>query len=115
MPVEAAAGATVPHRGAGLDVRGGFLHVAERHPGVETGDERVPQRVRPDRFGDPARRATRRTIRAAPCRSSRCPSGPQKIGSSTLSPTARSIARAVRGASGMVTTFPRLRVMTRVR
>ena len=44
----------------------------------------------------PPRLATRRTTRAAPCRSSRCPSGPQKIGPSTRSPTARSIARAVR-------------------
>ena len=63
----------------------------------------------------PVRRATRRTTRAAPCRSSRCPSGPQKTGPSTRSPTARSIARAVRGASGMVTTLPPLRVITRVR
>ena len=30
------------------------LDVPERHPGVEGGgDERVPQRVRPDRLGDP--------------------------------------------------------------
>ena len=63
----------------------------------------------------PARRATRWTTRAAPCRSSRCPLGPQKIGPSTRSPTARSMARALRGASGMVTTLPPLRVMTRVR
>jgi hypothetical protein len=35
-------------------VRGGFLDVAERDPGVEGGgDERVPQRVRPNGFGDP--------------------------------------------------------------
>jgi hypothetical protein len=31
------------------------------------------------------------------------------------SPVARSMARAVRGASGMVTTLPPLRVITRVR
>jgi hypothetical protein len=42
----------------------------------------------------PARLATRRTIRAAPCRSSRRPSGDRKIGPSLRSPTARSIARA---------------------
>jgi hypothetical protein len=63
----------------------------------------------------PARRAIRRTIRPAPCRSSRRPSAVRKIGPSQRSPTARSIARAVRGASGMVTTLPPLRVMTRVR
>jgi hypothetical protein len=35
-------------------VGGGFLHVAQRDPSVQRrGDERVPQRVRPDRLGDP--------------------------------------------------------------
>jgi hypothetical protein len=35
-------------------MRSGFLHVAQRDPGVQRcGDERVPQRVRPDRLGDP--------------------------------------------------------------
>jgi hypothetical protein len=35
-------------------VRGGFLHVPQRDPGVKRGgDERVPQGVRPDRLGDP--------------------------------------------------------------
>ena len=30
------------------------MHIAQWHPGVETGsDERMPQRVRPDRLGDP--------------------------------------------------------------
>jgi hypothetical protein len=34
-------------------VRGGFLDVAERNLGVEGGgDERMPQRVGPDRLGD---------------------------------------------------------------
>ena len=42
----------------------------------------------------PARRATRRTMRPAPCRSSRRPSPLRKIGLSQRSPTARSIARA---------------------
>jgi hypothetical protein len=32
-------------------VRGGFLDVAERDPGVGR-DERMPQRVGPDRLGD---------------------------------------------------------------
>jgi hypothetical protein len=37
-----------------VGVRGGFLDVPERHPGIEGGgDECVPQRMRPDRLGDP--------------------------------------------------------------
>ena len=39
----------------------------------------------------PALRATRRTIRPAPCRSSRCPSAARKMGPSLRSPIARSI------------------------
>src|SRR5215472_5770269 len=63
----------------------------------------------------PARCAARPTIRAAPWRSSRRPSAAKKTGPSLRSPTAKSIARAVRGASGIVTTLPPLRVMTKVR
>jgi hypothetical protein len=37
MPVETAAGAVVTHGGPGIGVRGGFLHVTERHADVETG------------------------------------------------------------------------------
>jgi hypothetical protein len=52
----------------------------------------------------PACRANRRTIRPAPWRSSRraSPSAARKIGPSMRSPIAKSIVRAVRGASGMV-------------
>ncbi|HEU5388023.1 MAG TPA: hypothetical protein VFV73_19175 [Streptosporangiaceae bacterium] len=46
----------------------------------------------------PARRAVWRTIRPAPCRSSRRPSAARNTGPSVRSPMARSIARAVRGA-----------------
>ena len=63
----------------------------------------------------PARRAVVRTIRPAPCRSSRRPSAARNTGPPMRSPMARSIARAVRGASGMVTILPPLRVMVRVR
>ncbi len=63
----------------------------------------------------PARRAVLRTIRPAPCRSSRRPSGARNTGPSVRSPMAKSIARAVRGASVMVTTLPPFRVMVRVR
>jgi hypothetical protein len=63
----------------------------------------------------PARRVTRRTILAAPCRPSRRPPAATNSGPSVRSPIAKSIALAVRGASGMVTTLPSLRVITRVR
>jgi hypothetical protein len=39
----------------------------------------------------------------------------EESGPSVRSPLARSMARAVRGASGIVTTLPPLRVMIRVR
>jgi hypothetical protein len=54
----------------------------------------------------PARRATRRTIRPAACRSSRCMAVVVKVGPSQRSPITRSIARAVRGASGMTAFLP---------
>ena len=54
----------------------------------------------------PARRAALRTIRPAPCRSSRRPSAARNTGPSVRSPMARSIARAVRRASGMMTILP---------
>jgi hypothetical protein len=63
----------------------------------------------------PARRATRRTIRLAQWWSIRCPSVRRKIGPLNRSPMARSIARAVRGASGIVTILPPLRSTVRVR
>ena len=63
----------------------------------------------------PARRATRRTMRAAPWRSRRWPASAVKIGPADRSPMARSTARAVRGASGIVTVFPPLRTMVSVR
>jgi hypothetical protein len=54
MPVQTAPGTVVSHGGPGISMRGGFLHVPQRDPSVQRrGDERVPQRVRPDRLGDP--------------------------------------------------------------
>ena len=54
MPVQAAAGPVVPHRGPRIRVRGRLLHVVQRHPGIQgCGDERVPERVRADGLGDP--------------------------------------------------------------
>ena len=42
MPVQAAAGPLIPHRGARISMRSGFLYVAQRDPGVQTGREHVP-------------------------------------------------------------------------
>ena len=56
----------------------------------------------------PARRATRRTIRAAQCRSIRCPSARRKIGPSKRSPMVRSTA------SGMVTNLAALAQLWRL-
>src|ERR1700724_2139126 len=54
VPVQAAAGPVVPHRGPRIRVGGGLLHIAQRYPDVERGgDERVPERVRTDGLGDP--------------------------------------------------------------
>jgi hypothetical protein len=92
-------------------VAGGLLHVAERHAGVErSGDEGVTERVGATRLTIPARWAIRRTIRPAAWRSMRLPSVPTKIGPPQRSLTARSMARAVRGAGrhAMVTTLPPL-------
>jgi hypothetical protein len=81
---------------------GGFLDVPKRDAGVERGgDERVPEGVWSDRLvdcgaaGDPANDAP------SAVRTIRCPSGRRKIGPSRPSPMARSIARPVRGASGI--------------
>jgi hypothetical protein len=54
VPVEAAAGPVIPHRGPRIRVRGRLLDVAQRDPGVQRGgDERMPQRVGRDCLGDP--------------------------------------------------------------
>ena len=78
------------------------MHVAEGHPGIQRrGDERVPQSVGPDRLDDPG------AVRGpADDPSGPVPVQPTAIGGQeqrpvASSPTARSIARAVRGASGM--------------
>jgi hypothetical protein len=69
-------------------VRGCFLDVSKWYAGIEVGgDESMAQVVRPDRLGNPVPRATRRTMRAASCRSRRVPSGPVKIGHSLRPPT----------------------------
>ena len=97
VPVQAGPRPVVAHRGAPLGCS----------------DERMPQRVGADVLAIPARRVTRRTTRAGAVRVQPRPSPARKSGPSVRSPIARSIARAVRGASGIVTTLPPLRVMTR--
>jgi hypothetical protein len=84
-------------------VRGGLLHIAQRHPSAAV-RKACRSVCGPAGLLRPARPATRRTIRAAPCRSSRRPPGVRKIGPPGRSP----MARAVRGASGMVTILPPL-------
>lgn len=47
VPVEAAPGPVVTHRGSRVGVTGCFLNIPQRHTGVEGGgDERVPETVR---------------------------------------------------------------------
>jgi hypothetical protein len=112
VPVQAAAGPVVPHRGSRVSMGCGLLYVAQRDPGIERGGyERVGVTVLPI----PARRATLRTIRPAPCRSSRRPSAARNTGPSVRSAMAKPVARAVRGASGTVTTLPPLRVIVSAR
>jgi len=54
VPVQACPGPVIAHRRPRVGVRGGFLHVPQRYPGVERGrDERVPKDVRADVLGDP--------------------------------------------------------------
>jgi hypothetical protein len=53
VPVEAAAGPLMPHRGSRIGMRGSLLHVAQRDPGIERGgDECVSERVWGDVRGD---------------------------------------------------------------
>ncbi len=53
VPVQAAAGPVVPHRGPRIGVRGGVLDVPQRHPGVQRrGDECMPERVGRDGLAD---------------------------------------------------------------
>ena len=116
VPIQAASGPVIPDRGPRISMRGSFLDVAQWHPRIKPAVMNACLSVwGVTVLAIPARRATLRTIHPAPCRSSRRPSAARKTGPSHRSPVARSIARAVRGASGMVTTLPPLRVIVRVR
>src|SRR5260221_13674782 len=80
-----------------------------------SGDECVPQRVGPDGLGNPGAAGDRADDPPGAVPVQPAPAGGEEVGPSARSPVARSIARAVRGVSGMVTTVPPLRVITRVR
>jgi hypothetical protein len=45
VPVQAASGSVVPDRGAEISMGGSFLDVAQWHPRIETGRERITNRV----------------------------------------------------------------------
>ena len=102
------AGRGTPGRGRsaswfGVGVAGGFLDVAQRDAGVEGGgDERMAERVGPDRLVDAGSAGEAAHDPPGGVAVEPIAVWPRKIGPSTRSPMARSIARAVRGASGMV-------------
>jgi hypothetical protein len=116
MPVQRGTGSVTAHRGPRISVGSGFLDIPQRDPGIQRGgDERVPQRVRPDGLGEPGPAGDPPDDPPGGVTVHSGPSAATKIGPSVRSPMARSIARAVRGASGTVTTLPPLRVTTKVR
>ncbi len=54
VPVHAAAGPVISHRGPWVGVRCRFLNIAQRDSGIQRcGNERVPERMRRNGFGDP--------------------------------------------------------------
>jgi hypothetical protein len=116
MPVLQGPCPVIPHGGPRVGVRGSFLHIPQRHPGIKGGgDERVPQSVGSYRLADPGASGNAaddppRTVAVQP----RPLGGGEDRSLEALSN--RQVDRpAVRGASGMVTTLPPLRVMTSVR
>ena len=116
MPVQAATGPVVPHRGSRVSMRRGILDIAQRDPGIERGgDERVAQGVRADVLGDPGTLSD-----AADDPGGTVPVQPPAIrrreqGSFGALADGQVDGAGVRGASGIVTTLPPLRVMTKVR
>ena len=116
VPVQGCPGPVVSHGGPRVSVGRGFLHVTQRHASIEgCGNERVPQGVRPDGLGDPGAAGDPADDPPGAVPVQPPPVRGEEDRAFARSPIARSIARAVRGASGMVTTLPPLRVMTRVR
>jgi hypothetical protein len=90
-----------------LAATGGRMVGAQRDPGIKRGgDERVPERVGCDGLGDPGAAGDFADDPPGAVPSSLRPSTARNTGPPVRSLMARSIARAVRGASGMVTTLP---------
>ena len=115
VPVQAAAGPVISHRGPRVRMGGSFLHVPQRDPASKLAVMNACRSVcGVTGLVIPARRAVLRTIRPAPCRSTsnRRRQEYRPVGALAGGQVDR---RAVRGASGMVTTLPPLRVMVRVR
>jgi hypothetical protein len=116
VPVQAAAGPVIPHRRPRIGMESCLLHVPQRHPGIQTGDERVPQRVRGDGLGDPgaAGGPADDPPGAVPVQPPPFP-GQEYWAFGALADGQVDRPGAVRDASGMVTTLPPLRVTVRVR
>lgn len=99
VTVEGHAGAVVAHRGPRIGVAGCSWTSRSGTPASRAAVMNAWRSVcGPTGLLIPALRASRRTIRQAACRSRRSPLRPRKIGPSTRSPMAKSMARAVRGA-----------------
>jgi hypothetical protein len=60
VPVQGCPGAVVSHGGPGVSVRCGFLHIAERHSGVQTGREQCSNPAECPSFGNGRRRISPR-------------------------------------------------------
>jgi hypothetical protein len=66
VPVQSLAAAVVAHGGTRVGVRGGLLDVAQRHAGVRAAVMNEWRRLCGEiRFVNPARRASRLTVRSA--------------------------------------------------
>ena len=116
VPVEGLATPVVAHRRSRVGVTGRFLDVTQRYAGVQGGgDEGVSQGVRSDPLADLGSAGDAPHDPPSGVAVQPLPVASMKIGPSSRSPTARSIARATRGASGIVTSLPPLRTTVRVR
>ena len=109
-------GPGLPDRGSRVRMRRCLLHVPQRDPSIQGGgDEGVSQRVGCDGLADPGAAGGLADDPPGAVPVQPPPVRGQEHRPSVRSPMARSIVRAVRGASGMVTTLPPLRVIVSVR
>ena len=117
VPVRGPARTVVAHRRSRIRMRRRLLHIRRATPASSAAVmKECRSECGPIRLSIPARFANRRTTRDEAWRSSRrVPSWFKNNGPSVRSPIAKSTARAVRAASGMVTTLPPFRSTVRVR